>query len=175
MNNAYHFFKEFRCGQKKGQTSKNPTAKVVAETDDEAWELFRKHDKFKAATHYAIRELGIAGAEELDFGGQKNPGEWSVNDRCWTKVNPFNEEDTFHEGVIRKILPASVSTSATSGPNPGPTYVIWLIGDYASWRYRRACDILLQPPKGKRRRRSNRPGKKTGVKPVKTIRRKKGS
>lgn len=178
--NAYHFFKKFRCGRKKGEISNNPTAKVVATDEDDAWSIFKEHESYRSNTTYVIRELGIAGAEEMSSGGQKNPGEWSVGDRCWTKLDPTDPEDPYHEGVIYKVHEdiELKEFEVSRGIKQGPSFTIWILGDYSSWRYRRTEDILLQPPKGKRRRRKDRPGKKTritGVKPTKTMKRKKGS
>ena len=175
--NLYNFYKVFRHGDKAGKRSKNPTAGIPAYSEDEAWEKFKEHPKYKAKIDYICVNEGIAGAEEMPSAGQKKPGEWSVGDKCWTRLNPLDPEDTtYHEGVIMRINTKCLTDGPLDPDNVDTknlVYSVWLTGDYASWRVRSVDQILLQPPKGKRRRRRNRPSKAKAVKPVKTIRRKK--
>lgn len=178
--NLFNFYKIFRHGQKAGKRSKNPTASISAHSEHDAWEKFREHSKFREQITYVCVDEGIAGAEEMPSAGQKKPGEWSIGDTCWTRLNPWDDNDkTYHEGVILKIsdgpVPlAEAEQKISTELKEGPVYSIWLTGDFASWRARRNEQILIQPPKGRRRRRRKRPGRKNRVMPVKRIRRKKG-
>jgi len=177
--NLFNFYKIFRCGQKSGQRSKNPTAGITAHTEGAAWESFREHKKYKSKIEYICVDEGLAGAEELPNAGQRKPGEWSTGDTCWTKINPFDDEDTtYHEAVILEISdgpvePSEFERDLDPDVKNGPIYTLWLTGDYGSWRARRASHLLTMPPKGKRKRRRKRPGKVRSVKPNKSMRRKK--
>lgn len=159
--NAYHFHKKFRCGKKAGQISNHPAAKIIAVDREEAEEIFKTHPKNRKNATYVCRELGLAGAEEMDRGGQKNPGEWSVGDKCWTRLNPWNDEDSYHPAKIAQVHDGVSLTEEEKARGLTSTvgFTVWIDGKWASSRFRRSDQLLLQPPKGKRRRMRNRPEK----------------